>query len=283
MLTTVTTAHDLRFVINAWRKKNKTIGFVPTMGALHDGHMALVKRAQSLADHTIASIFVNPLQFGPTEDLSRYPRPLEADQKRLESAGCDVLFTPSVEEMYPEGFATQIDPGPLATVLEGAIRPSHFAGVATVVTKFLMMVRPDYACFGEKDYQQLQVIHQIVRDLAIPVSIVPVPIVREADGLALSSRNAYLSPDERVKAPLLSKTLFDVAEKLRAGADIDATLESARKRLTDSGFTPDYLVLADSHTLAPLNKVMKDARLLVAARLGTTRLIDNIAVNETEK
>lgn len=275
---TVTTIRELRLATAAWHQRNETIGFVPTMGALHSGHCALVRKAQSLAKHVVVSIFVNPLQFGPNEDFTKYPRQMEADKKKLEAVGCDILFAPTPEEMYPAGFSTNVDPGPLAKVLEGAVRPVHFAGVATVVTKLLLLVMPDYACFGEKDYQQLQVVERIVRDLALPTQIVGVPIVRDKDGLALSSRNAYLTPDERARAVAVPHTLEDIAVKLRDGADFSATLEAGRARLALAGFTVDYLTLADQETLETLSAYKPRARLLVAAKIGATRLLDNRAV-----
>lgn len=278
MLRTVTTAAAMHAMTAAWRASGDTIGFIPTMGALHDGHLALVKQMQKQAKRTVASVFVNPLQFGPDEDFHKYPRPLEADQEKLKAAGCDALFAPAVEEMYPAGFVTSINPGPLAALLEGTIRPGHFAGVATVVTKLLLQVLPDLACFGEKDWQQLQVINRVVRDLAIPVTVVAASIVREPDGLAMSSRNAYLAPDERARATALSQTLFDSAARLRTGEGVQQVLVSGLEKLTQAGFTPDYFVLADGATLESLDRVTSSARLLAAARLGPTRLIDNVAV-----
>ncbi len=280
MLKVAATVQELKMAMAAWRVHDETIAFVPTMGALHEGHMELVKRAQNLATRTVVSIFVNPLQFAPSEDLSRYPRPIENDKQLLEAVGCDLLFAPPPEEMYPEGFAARVDPGPMATVLEGAFRPGHFTGVATVVARLLMMVSADYACFGEKDYQQLRIIERVVKDLAIPTAIVPVPIVREADGLALSSRNAYLSPPERVQAVSLSRTLFMAAEKIRDGASVRETLDAGKKQLADAGFRVDYLELADGKNLSSLSLAQDNARLLVAARIGGTRLIDNLALYE---
>lgn len=268
----------LHATIAAWRATGDTVAFVPTMGALHDGHLTLVKTARQTAKRVVTSIFVNPTQFGPHEDFSRYPRQLEQDRALLTTAGCDALFAPDVATIYPPGFATSIDPGAIATILEGAIRPGHFAGVATVVTRLLMLVRPDTALFGEKDYQQLLVIQQTVRDLALPVQIIGVPTVRAADGLALSSRNAYLSPEERSRALTLSATLHDCATQLAAGEDMAAVLQDGRDRITAAGFALDYLELRDATTLAPIDQVIAPARLLVAAKIGTTRLIDNMAV-----
>lgn len=279
---TVTTVRELRLATQSWRQHDEVIGFVPTMGALHDGHMALVRKAESLSKRTVVSIFVNPLQFGATEDLGKYPRTLAADQEKLAAAGCDLLFTPTAEEMYPENFVTKVEPGPLAEMLEGVHRPGHFSGVATVVTKLLLQVLPDYACFGEKDFQQLRIVEQLVRDLSIPTTIVPVPTVRDSDGLALSSRNSMLSPELREQASELPETLFDVAERLRAGQNISMVLEAGRTKLTEAGMRVDYLDLVDGRTFEVLNTLKKNARVMVAARLGRVRLLDNIALFTTE-
>lgn len=278
MLKTVTTIRELRLATAAWRRHDENIGFVPTMGALHDGHLALVKKAQNLSAHTVVSIFVNPLQFNAVEDLSKYPRTLEADKEKLEQAGCDLLFTPTVEEMYPEGFAVRVEPGPLAEPLEGRYRPGHFSGMATVVVKLLLQTLPDYACFGEKDFQQLRIVEQLVRDLSIPTAIVPVPIVRDQDGLALSSRNALLSEEARAVAANIPAVLFDTAEHIRAGQDVAVSLEAGRSRLTAEGFKIDYFELADGKTLEPLTAPARNARLLIALKLGRIRLIDNTAL-----
>jgi pantoate--beta-alanine ligase len=250
------------------------------MGALHKGHITLVEKARELADISVAYIFVNPTQFGPNEDFAKYPRTLENDQKLLSAAGCDLLYAPTVGEIYPEGFTAKIDPGPLANVLEGKFRPGHFAGVATVVAKMLNQVMPDVALFGEKDYQQLLIIRRIVRDLDIPVRIIGVPTVRDADGLALSSRNAYLTPDERRRASALPRVLNETAGKIQNGSVIADALKSGRENLLMAGFASvDYLELADTETLAPLDDLYAAARLLVAARMGITRLIDNISID----
>lgn len=278
MLKTVTTIRELRLATAAWRRHDENIGFVPTMGALHDGHLALVKKAQNLSAHTVVSIFVNPLQFNAVEDLSKYPRTLEADKEKLEQAGCDLLFAPTVEEMYPEGFAVRVEPGPLAEPLEGRYRPGHFSGMATVVVKLLLQTLPDYACFGEKDFQQLRIVEQLVRDLSIPTAIVPVPIVRDQDGLALSSRNALLSEEARAVAANIPAVLFDTAEHIRAGQDVAVSLEAGRSRLTAEGFKIDYFELADGKTLEPLTAPSRNARLLIALKLGRIRLIDNTAL-----
>ena len=269
---------DLREALNAWRKNGETIGFVPTMGALHAGHLALVKQAKVKTKHTVVSIFVNPLQFGPNEDLEKYPRDLEKDRQLLNDVGCDLVFAPTVQEMYSEGFVTKVDPGPLQAILEGAVRPGHFVGVATVVAKLFMQVMPHAAFFGEKDYQQLLVIRQVVRDLSIPIEIVGVPIVRDTDGLALSSRNVYLTAEERKKALALPQTLADVVKQLKQTGNVQDIMQKGRDRITAAGFMLDYLELRDAGTLEAITTLSKPARLLAAAKIGTTRLIDNLAV-----
>jgi len=280
----VKTIAEMRALIHSWRQQaGETVGFVPTMGALHRGHIRLLEEAKSKAKRTVVSVFVNPTQFGPHEDFNKYTRQIEKDHALLESNGCDLLFAPDVSEMYPDGFITKIDPGPLATVLEGACRPGHFSGVATVVCKLLMQAMPDFAFFGEKDFQQLLVIRRIVADLDIPVEIVPVATVRDEDGLALSSRNAYLSDGERQKALVLSQTLRSVGGKVTQGEDIVQVLSAGRKAIEDAGFVLDYLELCDTKSLAPLTQLSQDgqkrtARILVAAKIGTTRLIDNMGV-----
>lgn len=226
----------MRAVLLSWREAGETVSFVPTMGALHKGHLTLVEKARVVAHRSVASIFVNPMQFGPNEDLGKYPRTLEADKKLLTEIGCDLLYAPAVEEIYPEGFTSKIDPGPLATVLEGAFRPGHFAGVATVVAKLLLQVMPDIALFGEKDYQQLLVIRRVALDLDIPVHVIGIPTVRDADGLALSSRNAYLSPDERQRASALPAILNETAKKMRGGVAIADALKAGRVKLVEVGF-----------------------------------------------
>lgn len=268
----------LSATIAAWRSAGDTIAFVPTMGALHAGHIALVKQAQQTAQRVITSIFVNPTQFGPNEDFTRYPRQMEQDHALLKEAGCAALFAPEVSTIYPAGFSTTINPGALATVIEGACRPGHFSGVATVVTRLLMLVQPDAAYFGEKDYQQLLVIQQTVRDLALPVQIIGVPTVRAPDGLALSSRNAYLSAAERERALILPATLRLIATEAPNGSDISTLLASGRTAIIDAGFSPDYLVVCDAATLDPITTLSAPARVLVAAKIGKTRLIDNMAV-----
>jgi pantoate--beta-alanine ligase len=270
----------LRACIDAWRRGGATVGLVPTMGALHDGHVALVRHASSLCDHVVASIFVNPTQFGPDEDFARYPRDEAADCGLLEAGGCELLFAPGVNEMYPPGFTTSITVGAIADGLCGPFRPGHFAGVATIVAKLLLQAVPDIACFGEKDYQQLQVIRRMVRDLDLAVRIEGVPTVREADGLALSSRNRYLAPDERRRAVALFRVLSIIAAEVGAGRrPIDAALAWGRGELGAAGFAPvDYLAICDAVDLTPLDVLDRPARVLAAAWLGKTRLIDNLAV-----
>ncbi|HEY8472233.1 MAG TPA: pantoate--beta-alanine ligase [Natronosporangium sp.] len=248
------------------------VAVVMTMGALHEGHAALLRAARARAASVIATIFVNPLQFGPTEDFHRYPRTFDADLAVCGQAGTDLVFAPAREELYPDGEpAVRVDPGPLGTVLEGASRPGHFAGVLTVVLKLLHLTAPDLACFGEKDYQQLVLVKAMVRDLDLPVTIVGVPTVREPDGLALSSRNRYLSPAERTRARALSAALRAGAETAAAGGDAAAVLAAAHKEVRDIDL--DYLELTDPG-LGPA-PATGPARLLIAARVGTTRLIDN--------
>ena len=276
---TVSTVRDLRTHLLDWRMSGQTVALVPTMGALHRGHMALVAQARQKAQRVVVSIFVNPLQFGPKEDLTKYPRQLEADQKMLIDNGCDLLFAPTPHDMYAENFTTSIDPGAIALPLEGAFRPTHFAGVATVVAKLLLQAMPDAAFFGEKDYQQLQVIRRIVRDLDIPSHIMGVPIVRDEDGLALSSRNAYLSVDERTRAVALPQALLKAKTYILKGQSVESTLLSCCNDLTAVGFKIDYFELADATTLTAVRDLAGQARLLVAAWIGSTRLIDNIAVN----
>lgn len=274
----VRTVADLRAQVSAWKVAGLRTALVPTMGALHDGHLTLVRRGRELADRVIATIFVNPTQFGPNEDFSRYPRDEAGDAAKLASAGCDLLFAPTVDVMYPAGFATSIDVGPVTTRWEGAFRPGHFQGVATVVTKLLLQAGADIACFGEKDYQQLCTIRQLVRDLDIPVHIEGVPTVREADGLALSSRNAYLSPEQRQVAGQLNRVMRDVIARLHAGEAVEPVLTDGTQALLGAGFAAvDYLALVDALTLEPL-PVSATGRLICTARLGSVRLLDNMAV-----
>ncbi|MFL9828539.1 pantoate--beta-alanine ligase [Rhodoplanes sp. SY1] len=263
-----------------FRAAGETVALVPTMGALHDGHLTLVRQARRKADRVVVSIYVNPAQFAPTEDFSSYPRRLAADVAALAEAGVDLVWAPDTAVMYPDGFATRIAPeGPALAGLEDAFRPHFFGGVATVVAKLFGQVRPDIAVFGQKDYQQLKVVTRLSADLDLRVKIIGVPTVRESDGLARSSRNAYLSVEERQRAPALHRVLADCATKINAGRPIRAVLESGRKALAREGFAVDYLEARHAETLAPVRS-LKDGpiRLLVAAKLGTTRLIDNLAV-----
>lgn len=271
---------SLRAALAALRADGGRIAMVPTMGALHAGHMALVDRAGALARHVVASIFVNPAQFGPNEDLSAYPRREAQDAAMLEAAGVALLWAPPVEVMYPQGFASSVHVGGITAGLEGAARPGHFEGVATVVAKLFNQVRPDIACFGEKDYQQLAVIRRMTADLDLGVEIFGVPTMRDADGLALSSRNAYLGPRERALAVALPETLVATGERIGAGGDVSAALLRAERALLQAGFeSVDYVALCDALSLEPLMRLDRPARLLVAARIGGTRLIDNIAIN----
>jgi pantoate--beta-alanine ligase len=271
------TVADLRERLARWRRSGATIALVPTMGALHEGHLALIREARAQAAHVAVSIFVNPKQFGPAEDYQTYPRDEAGDLAKAAAAGAELLFLPNVAEMYPEGFATTVHVAGPAVGLESDFRPGHFDGVATVVTKLLLQTLPDFALFGEKDYQQLQVVKRLVRDLDIPTRIIAVPTVREPDGLALSSRNRYLSARERQIAPLLYAVLQRVAGRLQAGRPAAAEIAAGIEELRAGGFDRvDYLALCDAESLAPLAQLDRDARLLAAAWLGRTRLIDNI-------
>ena len=271
---------SLRAQVAQWRKAGLRVAFVPTMGALHDGHLSLVKAGLAEADRVAVSIFVNPTQFGPNEDFAAYPRTEEADVAKLEGAGAHAVYAPSVEEMYPAGAATTVHVAGVTDGLCGDFRPGHFDGVATVVTKLLNQAQPDVALFGEKDFQQLQVIRRLARDLDIPVAIRGVPTLREADGLAMSSRNAYLSPQERATAPVLHRTLTGAAALLQGGAEAAPILKDGIAAILAAGFgSVDYLELRAAEDLAPLARLDRPARLIVAARLGKARLIDNIPVN----
>jgi len=273
------TVAALREAVGGWRAKGERVGLVPTMGALHRGHLALVEAAHGQCERVVASLFVNPKQFGPREDFAAYPRDEAADLAKFAEADVDLVFAPSVEEMYPPGFSSNIRVAGISDRLEGAHRPGHFDGVATVVAKLLLQCLPDAAFFGEKDYQQLMVVRRMARDLDIPVRIEGVPTVREPDGLALSSRNVYLSPEERRVAPRLYRVLNDTAAVLRERPDAAApALAGGISALDGAGFVTDYLELRDAADLSPMITLDRPARLLAAARLGRTRLIDNIAV-----
>jgi len=268
----------LRDAVAAFRAAGETVALVPTMGALHAGHIALIEAAKRPGRRIVASIFVNPRQFGAGEDLTRYPRREGTDSQMLARAGCDVLWAPAVEEMYPQGFATNISVSGVSDGLDGAARPGHFDGVATVVTKLFNQVRPDVALFGEKDFQQLAVIRRFVADLDFGIEIIGVPTQREDDGLALSSRNIYLDEAERARAVALPRALGVAAREIGRGGDVATALAGAHDMLGAAGFVIDYVSLVDAETLTEHPEPGRPLRLLAAARLGTTRLIDNIAV-----
>lgn len=269
--------------LKAWvadvKEKGARIGLVPTMGALHEGHISLIEALAPHVDRVVASVFVNPMQFGPQEDFGRYPRTREADIARLSAAGCHAAYFPQVEDMYPAGFSTAVTAGPWEGILCGAFRPGHFTGVATVVTKLLLQASADAAIFGEKDFQQLRIIEKTVADLDIPCVIHRGATHREANGLARSSRNAYLTEAERAAAPALYRALRQTAERLRGGAPASGALAEARKTIEDAGFSPiDYVEYRSDGTLETLDAFTPGGRLFAAARLGGTRLIDNLAV-----
>jgi pantoate--beta-alanine ligase len=273
------TVADLRRRVSAWRAEGRRIGLVPTMGALHRGHLALVETMRATLDRVVVSIFVNPTQFAPNEDFASYPRDEAADLARLASTGADAVFAPATEEMYPPGFATAVSVGGPAEGLESDFRPHFFSGVATVVAKLLLSCLPDIAIFGEKDYQQLVVIRRMVVDLGIPTEIGAHPTLREDDGLALSSRNVYLTPEERKIAPRLHEVLQEVALGIRGQDEPMDVLLRAHRALSDVGFKVDYLEVRNAETLAPVVERSKEPlRVLAAARLGKTRLIDNVGV-----
>jgi pantoate--beta-alanine ligase len=276
----IRTLTPLRRAVAEFAARRETIALVPTMGALHAGHLALVRQAQRRADRTVVSIFVNPAQFAPHEDLKSYPRIFASDIAALRALGVDMVWAPTVATMYPEGFATQIVPGGAAgTGLEDAFRPHFFAGVATVVAKLLIQCQPDIAMFGEKDYQQLKVVTQLARDLDLKTRIVGVPTMREPDGLAMSSRNAYLSPAERAVAPLLQRVLAECAAAIRAGKPLKAVLDRGRRTIAAAGFNLDYLEARHAETLLRVaSSRAGPIRLLVAAQIGKPRLIDNVQV-----
>lgn len=271
----------LRETIRRWRRAGDTLGLVPTMGALHAGHVSLVSIARQRARRCIVTVFVNPAQFTPAEDLDKYPRTLAADLEKVGPAGADAVFAPSAEEMYPADFCTTVAlRGPAVAGLEDAFRPTHFAGVATVVAKLLVQSMPDLAVFGQKDFQQLCVVRQMARDLDLPIDIIGAPTLREADGLAMSSRNVYLSVADRLAAPALHEAMQAAAQAIIAGGLAGEALGKARALIESAGFRLDYLELRDSVTLAPVAAAgSKPCRLLVAARIGAVRLIDNIEVS----
>ena len=274
----VTTVAGLKARVAAFRHQDARIALVPTMGALHDGHLSLVRLAQSLADEVVVSIFVNPAQFAPHEDFDRYPRMLDADAAKL-GGEAEIIFAPAVREMYPDGYATRIEMGGPADGLESQFRPHFFGGVATVVAKLLLAATPDVAVFGEKDYQQLLVVRRMAADLHLATEIVGAPIVREADGLAMSSRNAYLAPAERKIAGQMNLVLKALVERLHNGEGVPATEAAGKQMLLDAGFASvDYVAVRDAETLAPVTALGRAARLLAAAKVGSTRLIDNMAV-----
>ncbi len=269
----------VRAAMRNLRADGGTVAFVPTMGALHEGHLSLVARAQEVADHVVASIFVNPTQFGEGEDLESYPRPEDEDRAKLENAGCDLLWAPTPDEVYPAGFSTSIRVSGVTEGLCGASRPGHFDGVAVVVAKLFNQIAPDYALFGEKDYQQLALIRRMTRDLDFDIEIIGVPTVREADSLALSSRNAYLTDDERSRAVALPIAMGEAAAAIIGGESVSFAIVAAKAKLFEAGFsTVDYIELRDAETLEPVETLESPARLLAAAKIGKTRLIDNIAV-----
>jgi pantoate--beta-alanine ligase len=270
----------LRKIVARWRGEGARVALVPTMGALHAGHISLIDRARQEAEQVVVSIFVNPTQFSPSEDFSKYPRMFEADLQKLREVATDLCFAPDIREMYPENFATTVLVDGVAKAdLEDRFRPTHFAGVATVVAKLLIQAQADVALFGEKDYQQLLVVKRMAADLDIPTRIVGAPTLREGDGLAMSSRNVYLSPDERTRATALYQALCDAAARIKAGEDVTDVMKAANEAVARAGFEIDYIEARHAETLARIaNRDEGPIRLLTAARLGATRLIDNIAV-----
>jgi pantoate--beta-alanine ligase len=280
LLATIRTGTELRARVGAWRRAGESVALVPTMGALHEGHLSLVRLAKARAGRVVASLFVNPSQFGPGEDFAAYPRDEARDGALLASAGCHLLYAPALGDIYPAGFSTTVSVGGVSAPLEGVVRPGHFAGVATVVAKLLVLCGPDVAVFGEKDYQQLQVIRRLAVDLDLPVEIVGAPIVRDADGLALSSRNAYLSPAQRAIAPALSGALAEAAGAVAKGQPVSAIEAAGAARVEAAGFDRvDYFEVRSPGDLERVDRGPADGpvRILAAARLGKTRLLDNIA------
>ena len=274
-------ARQMAQTAQALRRKSRVIGFVPTMGALHDGHLSLIRAAHHETQVVVVSVFVNPLQFGPQEDYARYPRNLKRDLNLAKAAGCDIVFAPDVSQLYPAGFCTQVDVEELGDRLEGASRPGHFRGVATVVTKLFNLVHPTVAYFGQKDYQQALIIQRLVKDLHCPVSIRLMPIIREPDGLAMSSRNVSLSSDERRQAPVLSQALQRVKACIRDGErDAERLVDTARQTIAQQPSARiEYLALVDAKTLEPLTFLRGRVAVLAAVRFGATRLIDNLLVD----
>lgn len=275
----VRTVSELRKTVAGWRAEGLCVGLVPTMGALHEGHLSLVRAGLARTDRVIVTLFVNPKQFNNPEDLAAYPRTEESDAAKLAVAGAHLLYAPNAEEIYPEGFATTVSVAGASEGMEGRFRPGHFDGVATVVAKLFLQSGADCAFFGEKDFQQLQVVRRMARDLDIPIEVVGCPTIREADGLAMSSRNVRLTPAERALAPRLAAILLEAAEKLAAGAEAGPLLTEARKALGSAGFGEvEYIELRSAATLAPLTHASEPARLLAAVWLGQVRLIDNVPV-----
>lgn len=276
----ITSAHidDIRTQVRAWRAKGETVAFVPTMGNLHQGHITLVKQAAQKCDHVVVSIFVNPMQFGQNEDLDAYPRTLEADSQALIAAGAKLLFTPTPAVIYPKGLAQQtyVEVPGISDVLCGASRPGHFRGVATIVCKLFNIVQPDVALFGNKDYQQLLVIKTMVEDLSLPIEIIGVDTIREDSGLAMSSRNGYLTAEEKAVAPALKKAIDAMAQGIKQGVSIEQVTAEAKASLIAAGFTPDYLEVRHAYTLAKAEPQDKALVILAAAYLGQARLIDNL-------
>ncbi|GGF86208.1 pantothenate synthetase [Alteromonas lipolytica] len=281
MMQFIESLNNLREIRQIWRKEGVTVAFVPTMGNLHDGHLDLVKKAKTLADKVVVSIFVNPMQFGANEDLDAYPRTLDADRSKLEAEGVDALFFPAVDDIYPRGLGDQtfVEVPGISDLLCGASRPGHFRGVATIVCKLFNMVQPDVACFGEKDFQQLQVIRTMVEDLSMPITIVGVPTCRQQDGLAMSSRNGYLSAEQRATATQIYATMQNMRVSIENHSGTFATIEQeAETALKAAGFTPDYITIRNARTLLPAQTEDRNLVILVAAFMGSTRLIDNLQI-----
>ena len=277
---TIRRIKEVRSRVSRWQKDGQRVALVPTMGGLHEGHLSLVRHAAKLADRVIVSLFVNPTQFNNKGDLEKYPRDEVSDRKKMAGLGVDVLFAPDAIEMYPPGFATEVTISGASDMLCGKYRPGHFDGVATIVTKLFLQTGADVACFGEKDFQQLSLVRQLVRDLNIPIEIAGVPTVREEDGLAMSSRNVRLSAEDRVIAPQLHEALVGVRDAVKGGKNVATAIRTAKSRLVKAGFSSiDYLELRAEDNLETVKNLKRPARLLVAAWLGDVRLIDNIPVN----